>query len=247
MSAASSSAVSEPALSEIARVVDTFVAPTKTFRDILRRASWWLPLVLLLVTGFGYGYVVDREVGFAQVVETVIKSSPRAQERMNQLPVEQRAPAITRQAMLTRYLTYGSAVPVLGSFAIYSLILWASFNFGLGATTRYGQVFAVVIYAALPYVLRSFLAVLILLFGHNEESFDLKNPVGSNPSYFLPDAAPWLRALLQRADVFELWVLALTVLGTSIVARKSLGEALAVVGGLYLVGTLVSVGFAAAF
>ena len=29
-------------LSEVERVVDTFIAPTKTFTDILRSASWWL-------------------------------------------------------------------------------------------------------------------------------------------------------------------------------------------------------------
>ena len=40
-------------LSEIARVVDTFVAPTATFKDILRSASWWLPFLLMAVITAG--------------------------------------------------------------------------------------------------------------------------------------------------------------------------------------------------
>ena len=35
-------------LSQVERVVDTFVAPSKTFTDILRSTSWWLPFLLLV-------------------------------------------------------------------------------------------------------------------------------------------------------------------------------------------------------
>jgi hypothetical protein len=33
----------QPGLSQVERVVDTFVASSKTFTDILRSTSWWLP------------------------------------------------------------------------------------------------------------------------------------------------------------------------------------------------------------
>ena len=33
-------------LSQVERVVDTFVAPSKTFADILRSTSWWLPFLI---------------------------------------------------------------------------------------------------------------------------------------------------------------------------------------------------------
>ena len=44
---------SEPGLSQIERVVDTFVAPKKTFTDILRSTSWWLPFLLLVLVTWG--------------------------------------------------------------------------------------------------------------------------------------------------------------------------------------------------
>ena len=40
------------ALSQMERVVDTFVAPTKTFADIRRNASWWLPFLLSILVSF---------------------------------------------------------------------------------------------------------------------------------------------------------------------------------------------------
>ena len=40
-------------LSQVERVVDTFVAPTATFTDILRSTSWWLPFLLLVLVTTG--------------------------------------------------------------------------------------------------------------------------------------------------------------------------------------------------
>ena len=45
-----------PGLSQMERVVDTFVAPKKTFTDILRSTSWWLPFLLMVLVTLG----VDR-------------------------------------------------------------------------------------------------------------------------------------------------------------------------------------------
>ncbi len=40
----------EPAgLSEGARLIDTFIAPTKTFTDLRRNASWWAPFALMAI------------------------------------------------------------------------------------------------------------------------------------------------------------------------------------------------------
>ena len=36
-------------LSQAERFIDTFVAPSKTFADIRRDASWWLPCVIATI------------------------------------------------------------------------------------------------------------------------------------------------------------------------------------------------------
>jgi len=79
------------------------------------------------------------------------------------------------------------------------------------------------------------------------ESFNLKEPVGTNLAYYLPDASPWLKSLLSFGDVIGIWVLVLLVIGGAIVAKKSIGQAAAVVVGWWLLIVLVSVAATAAF
>ena len=130
--------------------------------------------------------------------------------------------------------------------ALFALIYWASFNFGLGAKTTFGQMFAVCMYAGLPRLLTGLLSILTLLFGNSSDSYDIKNPVGTNLAYFMPDSAPVLKAALSFFDVIGLWNLILLVIGTAIVAKVSTGKAAAVVVGWWVLGLLISVGIAAA-
>ena len=232
-------------LSQMERVVNTFVAPTATFKDILRSTSWWLPFVLLVVSSVATAYVVDRKVGFDQVFDNQMRMSQNAQERMADLTPAQKAQSVKVQVEVTKYISYGSFAMVAIFLAIYSLILWASFNIGLGASTKFGQVFAVSMYAALPYLLTALLTILALTLGGNAEGYDYKNPVGTNLGYYLPDAAPWLRGLLSSFDVVKLWSLVLQVIGMAIIAKKKIAQSAIVVGIFWLIGVAVTMAGAA--
>ncbi|HEY6377304.1 MAG TPA: YIP1 family protein, partial [Edaphobacter sp.] len=131
--------VSGQGLSEVERVVDTFIAPSKTFTDILRSASWWLPFLLMVLVTLGTTVVVDKQVGFDRVAENQIHQNPKQEERLANLTPEQRASQMAISAKITRYFTYGAFLLILAFVAIAALLYWASFNFGLGAQTTYGQ------------------------------------------------------------------------------------------------------------
>ena len=233
-------------LSQTARVVDTFVAPSKTFADIRRSASWWLPFLLLLVFTLAGAAVVDRQVGFERVAENAVHQNPKQEESMSALTPAQRADQFHKMSIGYRYSVYGSFVFILVFVAIAALIYWATLNFGLGAQTTYGQNFALWMYASLPKLFTGLLAIVTLLFGGNADSYNLQNPVGTNPAYYMPDAAPTLKAALSFFDVLGLWQLALLVLGVAIIARVSMAKAAAVAIGWWIVGLLVSVGIAVA-
>jgi hypothetical protein len=233
-------------LSEVERVVDVFVAPSKTFTDILRNAKWWLPFVLMVIVTLGVTVVVDKQVGFVRVAENQIHQSPKQEEALSNLTPEQRAQRLQSMSVGYRYSSYASFVFILIFVAIGALLYWASFNFGLGARTTYGQMFAVWMYAGLPRILTGLLTIVTLMFGGNADAYDMKNPVGTNPAYFMPDAAPWLKAVLSFFDVIGLWVLVLLIIGTSIVAKVPRGKAAMVVVGWWVVGLLISVGIAVA-
>ena len=227
-------------LSQVERVVNTFVAPTATFKDILRSTSWWLPFVLLVVSSVATAFVVDRKVGFDRAFDNQVRMSQSAQERMAELTPAQKAQTVKIQVEVTKYISYGSFAMIAIFLAIYSLILWASFNVGLGASTKFGQVFAVTMYSALPYLLTALLTILALTLGGNAEGYDYKNPVGTNMGYYLPDAAPWLRGLLSAFDVVKLWSLVLQAMGMAIIAKKKIAQSAIVVGIFWLIGVVVT-------
>lgn len=235
---ADSTEVSSPVdgLSQIERVVDTFVAPSKTFTDVLRNTSWWLPFVLLLLATIASSYVVQKRVGFDRVYVNMMHDSPKAEDRINQMEPAQKAKMLSIGETQVKVSSYGAFVFLLIFFALYALIVWASFNFGLGAQTTYAQVFAVTFYAALPYLLLSLLTIVTLYAGGNAEAYDVKNPVGTNPAYYMADAAPWLKSILSSLDIVKIWSDVLMVIGMAIVARKTIAQSAMIIGVLWLLG-----------
>jgi Yip1 domain len=236
----------EQGLSQVERVVDTFIAPTKTFTDILRSTSWWLPFLLAVVVSLGVTFAIDKQVGFDRVVENVIHDSPKQEEQISSLPPDQRAGRMKVMEAGYKYVSYSTPIIILVISAIGALVNWGSFNFGLGARTTFGEMFCVWMYASLPRLLSGLLTLITVCFGGNAESFNLKNPVGTNIAYYLPDSAPWLKAALSFFDVIGIWNLILLVIGTSIVAKVSRGKAAAVVVGWWVLLLILSVVTAAA-
>jgi hypothetical protein len=235
----------QPGLSQVERVVDTFVAPSKTFTDILRSTSWWLPFLLALIVSFGVTVTIDKQVGFGRVAENMVLDNPKQQEQVQSLPEDQRAARMHGIASFTKYISYATPVIILLLSAVGGLINWASFNFGLGAKTTFAQMFCVWMYASLPRLLSGLLTIATVIFGSNAESFNIKNAIGTNPAYFMPDAAPWLKTALSFFDVIGIWNLVLLVIGTSIVAKVSRGKAVAVVVGWWVLIFILSVASAA--
>ncbi len=233
-------------LSQIERVVNTFTAPEKTFADILRSTSWWLPFLLLMVVTMASSFTVDRKIGFERVAEQAIVQNAAVADQMSQLPPEARATAIRRIAIGQRYSSYASGIFILIFVAFLALLNWTSLNFGLGARTTYGQNFAVCMYAGLPKIFIGLLNIVFVYAGVNTESYDMTNPVGTNLGYYLTDSAHWLRTALSFFDVFGLWTLVLTVIGLAIISKKSKSQAAIVAVGWWVLGLLILTGFTAA-
>ena len=87
-----------PGLGQVERVVDTFIAPSKTFADVLRSSSWWLPFLLMVLSTTALNFVIDRQVGFDRVYANQMASSPRQSEQMDSLEPAQKAQAMARGA-----------------------------------------------------------------------------------------------------------------------------------------------------
>lgn len=232
-------------LSQGARVIDTFVAPSKTFNDIRRSASWWLPFVLMCIVSWASTFAVDRTVGFATVAQHEIEKNPSTAEQLQQLSPAERAQRYQVAATWTKGISYVFPIFILAIVAIEALVLWGSFNFGLGAQTTFPQMFAVVMYAGLPKLFIWILSVILLFAGINTDNYDMRNPVGTNIGYFLNDAPTWMKTAGSFFDVFSLWSLVLLIIGTAIISRKSKAQAAMIVIGWWAIVLVVSTAMAA--
>jgi len=244
-----SSPTPEPApLSEGARRLNTFVAPSKTFTDIRRSASWWAPFLLLSVVAMAFFYLVDQKIGLRKVVENQIQASPRATRQMEQLPADQRNLAVARQAAGTRYFLYGYPAIILLFNMIVAAVLFATFKFVASSAVKFKWAFAIVMYASLPLMLRTLLAMLSVTAGADPDSFNLQNPVATNPGYFLTQAnSPFLYSVGTAIDIFMIWTLFVTAIGFTAVSKVKRSTALAIVFGWYIAFTLAAAGFGAMF
>jgi hypothetical protein len=239
----------EPApLSEGQRLVNTFFAPSKTFTDLRGNASWWVPFLIIAIVSLLFVYTVDQKVGFPKVAENQIQSQPKQADRIERLPADQRQKAMQQQVTFTKIFSYAFPVTILIWFAIVAGVLLATLKFGASADVKFKTLFALVIYASVPALLKSLLAILSLLAGVSVDSFTFQNPVATNPGYFIDRAAhPALGSLLTSFDIFTIWTLALTAIGITCISKVKRGTAFAVVFGWFGIVVLIGVGLTAAF
>ncbi len=234
-------------LSQVERVIDTFIAPSKTFNDILRNASWWLPWLLGVLVTIGYSVAIQEKIGWDKTYSNILQhSSESQQERLAQLSPDQQARQKAVAASFTKYIVWAS--PVLGLLfaAIAAGVLLMTLNFGLGGHARFGQLFALWMYATLPWLIQGILGIIVLFAGLDPDAFNLKNPVGTNLGYYLPsDSSQWLIALGTSIDILSIWVVILLTIGCAIVARTKLAATAMAVWGWWILITLAKVGIAA--
>jgi hypothetical protein len=234
-------------LTQMERVTNVFVAPSKTFADLKRDSSWWLPFIVLSIFSLMFVATVDKKIGFDQVVDTTLANMSDSQKaRMEQAPPEAQARQISGMKAGYKYGSYAYPIILLIILAIFAAVYMGAFNFGLGAEIPYKQAFAVVIYASLPNIVRSLLAIISIFALGNPENFNFENPVATNPGVLVSMAQhPALYKLLSSLDVVTIWSLVLTGVGFASISRVKRGTAIGMILGIYAVVVLIMVGFKA--
>jgi hypothetical protein len=223
-------------LSQGARIIDTFVAPKKTFADIRRSAQWWLPFLLMVIAGCSLVYVAEQRIGTEKLVENDLHARPKAEDRFEKLSENQQA----AQIRITGYVYY-IAIPVVTLFIwlVMAGLQFATLKIAASSDISYSKTLAVIAYAGLPMALRHVLGIVSVLAGVNPDGFTLNNPVASNPGYFMnPADNPFLYFVLSQVDLFLIWALVLTAIGFATTGKVKTGTAFAVVFGWWIVVTM---------
>jgi Yip1-like protein len=237
-----------PPLSQGARIVNTFIAPSKTFTDLRRSAAWWAPFLLMVVVSSIFVYIAGQKIGFRKIMENQMQSQPKQVERLDQLPADQREARLESGAKFTEYISYAFPVISLIIWLIIATALYATFRFAAGADVSFKVSLAIIVYAGLPLLLKTLLALVSVAAGMSPDSFSFQNPVATNPGYFMnPSDSVFLYSLGSAVDIFMIWTLALTAIGFTCVTKVKKGTSFAIVFGWWAFLTLASAGLAGAF
>ncbi len=204
-------------MGQTARLMGVFFSPGKTFAEIVRRPTWWIPVIVMAIFGTIYLNAFTQRVGWESVIRPAIERAPNTQN----LPPQQREQIIERAASLYKYLGYGgSAVGTLFYVFIVSVLLMFLFDTIQSAGIGLKRMMAIVAYGFLPLVIQTMLSM-VVLFLKDPEEFDLQNPLIFNVGAFLGSDSPAaLRALGSSIDLFTVWIIVLLAIGVSSATRK---------------------------
>jgi hypothetical protein len=234
-------------LSEASRIINTFIAPSKTFTDLQRNASWWAPWLLIAIFSLAFVWTIDRQIGYEQVMKNQISHSSRA-EQFEKLPPEQQARQMQMTTKFTRVISYASPVILLIFFVIIAAVLLGTFKFGASINMRFKTAMGIVSYAHLPGIIAAVLGIVALFAGVDPEGFNINNPVASNPAYFMElNGSKFLYTMASALDVFTIWSIILMGIGFACNSKVKRSTAIMIVVGWYIVYKLCAAGIAAAF
>lgn len=222
-------------MSEGARIINTYIAPSKTFTDLRRSAAWWGPWILISIFSIAFMLTIGKQVGFEQISKNQIEHSKRA-EQFDKLPADQQARQLGISSKIIGGLGYASPLVILLISLISTTALWATFKVGASAETTFGQAYAIVMYAGLPGIVGAILGIISLFAGVNPEGFDINNPVGTNLAYYLdPDTtSKFVRGMASSLDLITIWSIVLMGIGFACTSKVKRSTAIMIVVGWFL-------------
>ena len=236
--------------SSFGRIFGVLFSPKPTFESIVKKPSWILPLILIVVVSVGVIFTFGQRVGWRNFMIRQDQQNSRTQKQMESMTEEQRENLINTQTKVAPIFAYVAVV--VGPFiaaVLVAAVLMLAFNLMYGTKIGFVPSLAIVSYSWVPGLIGALLGILII-FLKDPSTVDLEHLVASNGGAFLGDDSPkWMVTLLTAFDLFVFWNMILMAFGYSAADPKkiSFGKALGTVVGVWLIYIIVKVGLVAAF
>jgi hypothetical protein len=220
-----------PQMSEVGTLGGIFFEPGKTFEDLRRKPRFILASLIMMLVFSAFNFLYINKVGFEQIIRARIDSN----ERIQQMPPEQKQAIIDQQSgPIVKAISYAAPpIVLIIMFLIGGLIYWLGAN-AMGGTATFLRGVSVWVYSSFPPTVVSMLANILVLFLKSTDDIDIATSqsglVHANPSFFIDTKAmPVLGAVLATFDVFFIWGWILAAIGLRIVGKISTGAAWAIV------------------
>jgi Yip1 domain len=228
------------------RLFGVLFSPKATFQSIVKRPSWWLPVVLLCLLSVVVVGIFDKRGGWPPYFQ----HQDQASSRFEQMPLKQQQQTLAAQVKYGPKVVYGEvviAIPLV--IVVVSAILLATFNLVYGAQIKFKTALSITSYAWVPGIISGLLGIVIISL-KDPSTVDLQNIVAANASVFIsPDAPRWQVMLLSSIDIFTFWEMFLMAVGFGVAAPRKVttAKAFASLFVVWLIWVAIKVGAVAAF
>ncbi len=247
--------VQEPArLGPVQRFSGVMFSPGETFKDINRKPTWLIPLLISMVIAAGFTFFFEWRVkpDWDQLVRTETK---KVLDRFGQPmpPEDEMQRAVARQKVIAQIR------PIIGPL-LFTFFLAGVFVLGMlvmAAQTTFKKILSVITWSAAVTSLVQSLVIAGSLMLRDEESLKIIN-VADPTTYsatslaaVLPsDASGSLKLVASGVDIFSLWFLILLVIGFVAISgskRITNGKAGFLVFGLWAIWLVILAGIGSMF
>jgi hypothetical protein len=225
----------EAPISPVSAIIGTFTRPSETFRHLVARPTWWLPLLLLILATVGVWPIAVKKMDMDRTIRESIEK--RAEKSGRTVAPEMLDRQVEMGKKMMPVIFGGTVAASAIVFFLAALVLWGSAK-AMGGEARYPQLLAIWGHATLPNLLKIILAIPIYLQlpDGSLTQEGAEEVVKSNVGAFLDPSAPAaLRAFASSLDIFSLAVLILLVLGFRRLPGLSKGAATAIPVVLWVV------------
>ncbi len=228
------------------RIFGVLLSPKATFESIVRKPSWWLPVVMVVLLSLVVIGIFDKRGGWPYYLQKQMASNSRFQ----QLTAQQQQQQMAMAMKITPYFVYGEiavAVPIV--IIVVAAVMLGLFNGLHGTQIKFKTALSIVSYAWVPGIITGLLGIVVMCL-KDPATVDLQNIVVANASAFISaDSARWKMMLLSSIDIFTFWEMFLMAIGFGVAAPRKLstGKAFASIFVVWLIWVALKVGVTAAF
>ncbi len=228
-----------PEMNVFNRIVNVFLAPTKTFEALTAKPDWVTPLLFIflifLTTSTLLKEVIQREQTVA-TKESIMKN-PNIPDSQKEQTAEQ---AIS---MMKKFWAVGIGIGLIMVVIIYlmgALFLFLGGSKILKGQGTYVQVLSIFGYSGLIDVLAAIIKIPLMMLNQTMR-------VDTGLGIFLGEDATRtpLYVFLSKFDIFTFWQLGVLIIGLSVLYKFSKEKSAGLVIGLWLLWVLVSVALTA--
>jgi hypothetical protein len=222
-----------------ARIGGALFAPNETFKEIVAKPDFGIPLAVLLIVGFMGAVVIAQHIDFEAATREALEGQNR------QMSQEDMDRAARMAGAFTKAIMYFAPVFSVVFYVVIAGVLLLAFRM-FGGEGNFKQAFSVTLYAWYPQLIKGILMALVVLSRKDIPADQLGSIVMSNPGFLVdPKQQAILYAVLTSLDVFTIWTLVLLIIGFSFVSGMSKTKSAAVVISLWFVTFIFKLGFAA--